>query len=390
MVGFVPLSYNLRSLMVRRSATLLTVFSIAATVGVLSGVLALQQGFQTLFTESGRDDVVVFLRPGATSEGESGIRREQVEVLKKTLPEVALDGAGRPLAAGETYLAVRLRKADGGETNVPIRGVQAESVGVHGDSFRILEGELFRLGQDELIVGEKLLARVRDAQLGEVLLLNTTPFRVVGTFGLDGPYASEIWGDVERLMAALERPVFQRVVARVRPGTDLEDLAQRMAQHPQVPVRVQSERQYLAAQTSVLSGILLTLGAVLGVVLGTAAVFTATNTMLAALSARTHEIGILLATGFRPFPIFLSFLFEALVLGLLGGLLGAAAVLPLSGIETGTTNSNTFTEVAFAFRVTPTVLASAITFALALGLLAGAWPAWRAARMRPIDALRSR
>lgn len=390
MAGLVPLSYNLRSLLVRRSATFLTVFSIAATVGVLSGVLALQQGFRTLFTQSGRDDVVVFLRPGATSEGESGIRREQVDVLKKALPEIALDEAGRPLASGESYLAVRLRKTDGGETNVPIRGVQIESLRVHGDDLRIRSGEVFRPGADELIVGEKLLGRIQDVQVGDVLLLNTTPFRIVGSFALEGPYSSEIWGDVERLMAALERPVFQRVVARVRPGTDVEALAERMVEHPQVPAKVLSEKQYLESQTSVLSGILLGLGTVLALVLGTAAVFTATNTMLAALAARTHEIGVLLATGFRPVPIFLSFLFEALVLGLLGGVIGALAVLPISGIETGTMNSNTFTEVAFAFRVTPTVLVTAITFALALGLIAGALPAWRAARLRPIEALRSR
>lgn len=390
MAGLVPLSYNLRSLLVRRSATFLTVFSIAATVGVLSGVLALQQGFRTLFTQSGRADVVVFLRPGATSEGESGIRREQVDVLKKSLPEIALDEAGRPLASGETYLAVRLHKLEGGETNVPIRGVETASLRVHGEAFRLLDGVTFRPGSDELIVGEKLLGRIRDVQVGDVLLLNTTPFRIVGSFALDGPYSSEIWGDVERLMAALERPAFQRVVARVRAEVDVAALAERMAEHPQVPAKVLTEKQYLESQTAMLSGILLGLGTLLALVLGTAAVFTATNTMLAALAARTHEIGVLLATGFRPIPIFCSFLFEALVLGLLGGVIGALAVMPISGIETGTVNSNTFTEVAFAFRVTPTVLVTAVTFALALGLIAGALPAWRAARLRPIEALRSR
>ena len=386
----VPLSYNVRSLLVRRSATLLTVLSIAATVAVLSGVLALQQGFQTLFTQSGRDDVVVFLRPGATSEGESGIQRDRVDVIKKTLPEIAVDAQGLPLASAESYLAVRMRKEDGGETNVPIRGVQPEAFRVFGDDLEIVEGERFTPGADELIVGRKLVGRVRGAEVGEVILLNTTPFRVVGIFALDGPYESELWGDADRLMDALERPVFQRVVARLRPDADVEALKQRMEEHEQAASKVMTEREYLAAQTSTLSGILLGLGTLLGVVMGTAAVFTAANTMLAALAARTHEIGILLSTGFRPFPVFLAFLFEALVLGLAGGVVGALAVLPLSGVETGTTNSDTFTEVAFAFRVTPTVVVTAIVFALALGLVAGAWPAWRAARMKPIDALRSR
>ena len=123
-------------------------------------------------------------------------------------------------------------------------------------------------------------------------------------------------------------------------------------------------------------------------IMGVAAVFTATNTMLAALASRTHEIGVLLSIGFRPFPIFLSFLMEAVILGLLGGLVGVLLTLPLSGIETGTTNFQTFTEVAFAFRVTPSVLTTAVSFALVLGLIAGAWPAWRAAHMDPVDAMR--
>lgn len=389
-MALVPLSYNLRSLWVRRSATLLTVLGIAATVAVLSGVLALQQGFATLFSEAGREDVVLFLRPGATSEGESGLRREQVEILKKSVPEIAVDEQGRPLAAGETYLAVRLFKLDGGETNVPIRGVSEATFRIFGDDLEIVEGRRFTPGAGEVMVGEPLTRRIGGCRVGEVLLLNTTPFRVVGVFRADGPYASEIWGDVERMMDALQRPVFQRVLARLRPEVDLESFTERMEKDQQVPAKVQTEREYLAAQTSMLSAILLGLGALLGVIMGSASVFTATNTMLAAVSARTHEIGILLASGYRPAPIFLSFLFESFVLGILGGALGALIVLPISGVETGTTNSNTFTEVAFAFRVTPMVIGVAIAFSTVLGLAAGALPAWRAARLRPIEALRRR
>jgi putative ABC transport system permease protein len=148
---------------------------------------------------------------------------------------------------------------------------------------------------------------------------------------------------------------------------------------------MQTERAYLAAQTSALSGTLLFLGGFLGAVMGVAAVFTATNTMLAAVAARTHEIGILLASGFRPGPIFLSFLAESLVVGLLGGAAGCAIVLPVHGLETGATNFNTFTEVAFAFRVTPAVLAKAVLFSVLLGLLGGAVPAWKASHLTPIQ-----
>jgi len=155
-----------------------------------------------------------------------------------------------------------------------------------------------------------------------------------------------------------------------------------------VPAKAVSEREYLASQTRVFSGVLIGLGAGLGLIMGVGAIFAATNTMLASVASRTSEIGILLSMGYRPVPIFLAFQLEALLLGLLGGLLGCLFALPFNGIETGAMNWNTFTEFAFAFRVTPLVLSVAVGFAVLLGLLGGAWPAWRAARMKPTEALR--
>jgi putative ABC transport system permease protein len=386
----VPLSYNARSLLVRKSATLLTVVSVGATVAVLSGVLALQQGFETLFAEAGRRDVAVFLRPGAIGEGESAFAPNRARQLIKQTNEIDVNADGLPLASAELFLALRLRKLDGGETNVPIRGVQPMTFAIRGDELRVVEGQRFRRGADEVIVGEKLTRRIQGCEVGQVIQLNTTPFKVVGVFESDGPFSSEIWGDLDRLAAALERPVYNRIIARMKPGVDLEQLAERMEDDPEVPAKVMDERAYLSAQTSALSGILRGLGFFLATIMGIAAVFTATNTMQAALAARSHEIGVLISLGFRPVPVFLSFLFESLLLGLLGGAVGALVTLPLNGIETGTTNFQTFTEVAFAFRITPEVLATAILFALVLGLLGGALPAWQAARLAPVEALRRR
>jgi putative ABC transport system permease protein len=387
-MALVPLSYNARSLAVRWSSTLMTVVSIGATVAVVAGVLALEQGFSTLFKEAGREDVAVLLRPGATNEGMSGITRAKTDVMIKTLEEFATDPQGRPMAAAEMYLAVRMHKLGGGETNVPIRGVQPMSFEIVGEGLRVIEGRRFRQGTDEVIVSDKLGRRIRGCVLGEVIRINTTPFEVVGVFESDGPYGSEIWGDVDRLADALNRPVFNRVVGVVREGVDIEAFAERLKEHDTVPAMVQSERAYLAAQTRALSAILNVLGGFLAVVMGIAAVFTATNTMQAALAARSHEIGILLSVGFRPLGVFLSFMFEALLLGLLGGAVGVLIVWPLNGIETGATNFDSFTEVAFAFRLTPRVLVSAVVFAVGLGLCGGALPAWRAARLNPVDALR--
>jgi len=387
-VALVPLSYNLRSLLVRWSATLLTVFGIGATVAVLAGVLALQQGFETLFTASGREDVIVFLRQGATNEGDSVFTLERSQILTKSLEEAESLNEGEPLIAGEMYLAVRRFKIDGGETNVPIRGVSPRSFDIYGDGVRQVEGRRFASGADEVIVGRKLVERIRDCQVGATLTLNTTPFKVVGVFDSDGPFSSEIWGDRDRIGEALERPVMNRIVAILKPGTDLEALKQRMDADPQVPSKVMTEKEYLTSQTEALSFVLRRLGLFLAIVMGTAAVFTATNTMLAALAARTYEIGILLAIGYRPYAIFLSFLFEALVLGLAGGAVGCLLALPLNGVDTGAMNFQTFTEVAFAFRVTPEVMVTAVVFALILGLVGGTWPALRAASMRPTEAMR--
>jgi putative ABC transport system permease protein len=387
-MALIPIGYNARSLFVRWSATLLTVVSVGATVAVLAGVLALQQGFRTLFTNAGREDVAVFLRPGATAEGESFFSRKQAEVLVKSLPEIAEDEEGRPLASPELYLAVRLRKTDGGETNVPIRGVQAASFRIRGDGLRLVDGDRFTSGEDEIIVGRALTERIRGAKRGDVITLNITPFRVVGVFDSDGPFESEIWGDLDRLSEALERPVYSRVIAKLRPGTDPEALSARLEEDRQAPAKVMTEARYLESQSTALSGTLIGLGAFLGFVMGTAAVFTGTNTMLAAIAARTHEIGILISLGFRPVAIFVAFLLESLLLALLGGVVGCLMVIPLNGVRTGTTNFQTFTEVAFAFRVTSPVLMTAVIFAVALGLLGGAWPAWRAARMGAVQALR--
>lgn len=384
----VPLSYNLRSLWVRRSATILTVLGIGATVAVLCGVLALQQGFHTLFVQNGRDDIVVFLRPGAITEGDSVFTLERAQILMKSVPEIERPEQGPPLVSAEMYLAVRRFKVDGGETNVPIRGVQPATFDVIGSSLTVTEGRRFASGSDEVIVGRKLVDRIQNCHVGDQLLINATPFKVVGVLDHDGPFQSEIWGDHDRLAEALERPIFNRIIARLQPGTDLDDFAKRMSEDPQVPAIVQTERDYFESQTQVMSGVLMGLGKFLAVIMGIGAVFTAANTMLAALAARTHEIGILLSLGFRPFAVFLSFLFEATVLCLIGGAVGCVLALPLNGVNTGTMNFQTFTEVAFAFKVTPFVMIAAVLFSLALGLIGGTWPAIRAARMRPTVAMR--
>lgn len=389
-MALVPLSYNVRSLFVRWSATLLTVLGIGATVAVVAGVLALQAGFARLFSESGRDDLVVFLRPGANNEGDSSFTRERAQILIKSRPEIATDASSAPLASMECYAAVRRNRLGGGETNVPIRGIEQRSLDLNAGHVSLLEGRWFAPGNDEVTVGRNISEKFQDCKVGDVVVFNTTPFKVVGVFDSAGPFASEVWGDLDRILEALERPGANRVIARLKPGVDLAEFRTALEKDQQTPAKVLTEREYLTSQTKALSFMLIGLGVALGLIMGIAAIMTATNTMLAALAARTHEIGVLLSIGFRPFSVFLSFLFEATVLGLLGGLAGCVMVLPINGIETSTTNFQTFTDVSFGFRVTPDLLVISVLFSLVLGVCGGAWPAFRAAMMKPTEALRRR
>lgn len=388
-MALVPFAYSTRSLWQRRGATSLAVLSIAATVAVLAGMLCLQQGFVTMQTQGGRTDLGIFLRPGANSEGESAFDLERAQVVLKEVPEIAVGENGAPLASAETFLAISLPKLDGGKTNVPLRGVQPATFAIHGDDVRIVPGgRNFMPGTDEVIVGQAMTDRIQNCKVGDVLVINLTPFRVVGVFEARGSYRSEIWGDVDRFREALDTEHYSRILARLRPEVAAKDLHERLKDHPRSPAKVVDEQSYLAAQTGMLSGLLGIMGSFLGVLMGIGAVFTGTNSMLSLVSARTHEIGILLATGFRPWAIFVSFLFEAALLGVCGGLLGCLLVLPLNGMRTGTTNFETFTEIAFSFQMTPSVLFDALRFAAILGIIGGAFPAWRACRMTPTQALR--
>jgi putative ABC transport system permease protein len=384
-----PLRYSLRNVMVRRVSALFTALGIAMTVAVFAGVLALRTGFEQLYKDRGRTDIAVYMRPGAMSEGESGLTREQVEILVKERPEIAREEAsGRPLAAAESFLAVYMEMTEGGLTNVPLRGVQPMSVPLRQGRVGVGEGRWFEWGTDEVVVGRPLTERMQDCRVGDTLVLNMTPFKVVGVLESESAEGGEVWGDVERMLEALQRPAFSRVIAQVLPGTDIPAVSRELEHDARVPVQVFSELEYMARQTNITGQMLTFLADVLSVIMGLAAVLGAMNTMLASVAARTHEIGVLLALGYRRGAIFVSFLIESAAIGLLGGLLGLLIALPFDGVETGLANWNTFTDVSFAFALTPTLALQSFALAFVLGVLGGALPALRAARLKPVEAFR--
>lgn len=384
-----PLSYPLRNLAVRKSTTLLTALGVAMTVAVFAGVFSLRDGFQRAYEVGGRADLGIYLRPGANAEGESGIARDRVEILLDERPEIARRPDGSPLAAAETFLAVYMEQAGGGLTNVPLRGIQPASLELHGERLRLADGRWLQWGSDEVVVGRPLTERMKNCRIGDVLTLNTTPFRVVGVYDLHGAQGGEVWGDVERMMEALDRPFYQRVIAQLREDVDLDAVAEELENDARVASKFVDERSYLKAQTGMLGGMLTVLASVLTVIMSLGAVIGSAITMSAAVSARTHEVGVLMAIGYTRAAVVLTLLIEAALIGLVGGAFGLLLALPFDGLQTGMTNWNTFTDVSFRFDLTPALALKSFLLAFTLGVIGGIVPALRAARLKPVEALRS-
>ncbi len=383
-----PTGYTTRNLLRRRSQVLFTALGIGFTTAVLCGVLSLRNGFEQLFRPLGADEVAVYLRLGASSEGQSGIPREAARTIIKERPEILRDAQGKPRAAAECFLAMYMEKIDGGLVNAPLRGIEEASLTIYTSPPRLLEGRWPDWGSDEVVVGRPLVNRMKDCALGDTLKLNTTPFKVVGIYEFDSSQGSEIWGPVERMLEALDRPAYSRVIARVDPDLDYQEATRQLEADPRLNFSITRQSEYLANQTTGLSTSLLYLSVFLTIIMGSAAVIGTMNTMLATVASRTHEIGILLAIGYSRIEVFLSFLLESAQVGLIGGILGLLMVAPFHGVETGAANFNTFTDISFSFQLSPTIAITAFTVSFCLGLVGGAIPAWVAANRSVVDAIR--
>jgi len=383
-----PTGYTTRNLMRRRSQVLFTALGIAFTTAVLCGILSLRNGFEQLFRPLGAEEGGGLPEDRATSEGDSGIPRESARIIIKERPEILRDDQGNPLAAAECFLALYMEKMNGGLVNAPLRGIEEASLKLHPTPPRLLEGRWPDWGSDEVVVGRPLVSRLKNCSLGDTLTLNTTPFAVVGVYEFDNSQGSEIWGPVERMLEALDRPVYNRVIARVHPDLDFAMATEQLEEDPRLSFSITRQSEYLAAQTTGLSTSLLLLSIFLTIIMGSAAVIGTMNTMLATVASRTHEIGILLAIGYSRIEVFLAFLLESAQVGLIGGMIGLLMVAPFHGIETGAANFNTFTDISFSFQLSPTIALTSVLLSFLLGLIGGAIPAWIAANRSVVDAIR--
>lgn len=381
--------FSLRTIPARKGAALTTAIGIAGVVAVFVGVLSIAEGFRAAMTVSGSQDVAIVLRAGADSEMTSGLTREETRLIADA-PGIARN-EGAPFTSAELFVMVNLpKRSTGTDANVPMRGVGKEAMAVRSD-FQILEGRNIELGKNEVIAGVGAARSFAGLDVGKKVKIGMIDWDVVGIFsGGGGSAESEIWTDSAVLQPAYNRQDgFQSVYAKLISPQDIDQFKRALESNPQLKVKAMLQSEWLSEQSTMLTGFVQSIGYFITGLMALGALFGALNTMYSAVAARTREIATLRALGFGASPIVLSVMFESLVLSLAGGIAGAAAAyFALDGYQASTINWQSFSQIAFAFTVTPALLASAIAWAAAIGVLGGLFPAIRAARLPIATALR--
>ncbi|MBM4000006.1 MAG: ABC transporter permease [Planctomycetes bacterium] len=381
--------FSLRTIPERKGAVTAAAVGIAGVVAVLVGVLSIAEGFRAAMSAPANDDVALVLRSGADSEMTSGLSRDETRLIADA-PGVAR-GAEGALASAELFVMINLpMRSTGTDANVPLRGVEKTAVAVRGDIL-VLEGRMFATGRNEVIVGAGAARSFAGLDVGRKFRVGPNEWEVVGIFsGGSGAEESEIWTDAAVLQPAYNRgDSFQAVYARLRSADAFREFKDALTSNPRLRVRPLLQAEYLAEQSSALTSFIQGLGLGIAGLMALGALFGALNTMYSAVAARTREIATLRALGFGAGPVILSVIIESLVVALIGGAAGAAAAyVAFDGFQASTINWQTFSQVAFAFAVTPRLLVTAIAWAAAIGLLGGLFPAIRAARLPLAVALR--
>jgi putative ABC transport system permease protein len=386
----IPVTYNLRSARERWMSSVVAVLGIAGTVGVFVAMLALARGFKATVTSSGLPQNVIVQRSGSDTEMTSILTMDDVRVLEDA-PQVARAG-DTPLVSPEVVVVAPIPLRDTGtDANVSVRGVLPRVLGVR-ENVKLVEGRFIKTGLAEAVVGKGARHAYQGLDLGATVRIGAGTWTIVGVFdGRGTAFDSEVWADASVLDGFYQRPtnVFQSATVRLRSKDDFDAFAAALKGDPRVNLQAQREPEYYEKQSQLITTVITVLGTLIAVVMGLGAVFGALNTMYSAVSERSREIAVLRAIGFGGGAVVLSFFVEALVIAFVGGLVGCVAVLPVNGLTTGTMNWQTFSHLAFAFRVTPDLLAFGMVFALLMGALGGLPPAIRAARANVAHTLRA-
>jgi len=385
-VGSVPISYNLRSVRARWTSTIVAILGIAGTVGVFVAMLSLARGFRSTLVASGSPTNALVKRAGASSEMMGGITLDSVKVLQDA-PGIARDNSG-PLVTQEVVGVVPFPLVSTGtDANVQIRGVSPNVLRIRTFA-KIVQGRMFVPGLTELVVGKNASRTYAGLTLGNTVNFAGGRWKVVGVFDAGGSaFDSEVWCDGRILAQVLKRPenIFQSATVRLASADSFQRFKDAVTSDPRMNVDVIREIDYYAKQSTTMTRLITVLGGLVAAIMAIGAVFGALNTMYSAVAERGREIATMRALGFSAWHVVLSFLFEALLISFIAGLVGCLAVLPLNGLTTNTMNFQTFSNVAFAFRITLGLLVLGVLFGLIMGVLGGMIPALRAA-FRPVAA----
>ncbi len=380
----IPFVYNFRSVTARWTSSIVAVLGIAGTVGVFVAMLSLARGFRATLVASGSDDNAIVLRAGATSEMMSGIKLEDIKILQDA-PGVAR-ASDAPLVTSEVVVVAPFPlRATGTDANAQIRGVSANVLTIRRN-VKIVQGRMFQPGLAELIVGKNASSSYSGLTLGNTVNFGGGHWQVVGIFDAGGSaFDSEVWCDARVLDDVYKRPsnIFQSATVHLSSPGAFEQFKDAVTSDRRLNFDVTREIDYYAKQSTRMTQLITILGGLVAFVMAIGAVFGALNTMYSAVAERGREIATMRALGFGGGAVVFSFLVEALLISFVGGAIGCVAVLPLNGLTTGTMNWQTFSQLAFAFRITPALLLAGIVFALLMGLLGGLPPAMRAA-WRPV------
>jgi putative ABC transport system permease protein len=380
---------SIRTVPQRVGPSIVAVVGIAGVVVVFVSVLSIGEGFRAALVGAGSPDRAIVMRNGSESEMTSGLLGPETDTIKEA-PGLAY-AANRPLAAAEMYVIVDLNKrSTGTPANVPIRGIEPASVTIRPE-VTIVQGRMLQFGTNEAIVGAAALRQFVGVDLGTEYRSGQLTLKIVGVFTARGSVAeSEIWCDAKVLQGAYRRGnSYQSVLAKLDSPGSFDTFKNWLTTNPQLNVSVRRESEYYAAQTQVMTSLIEGIGYIIAALMGVGAVFGAILTMYTAVATRTREIATLRALGFNTLSVLISVLGESLALAAVGGLAGGIlAYLGFNGYETSTMNFQTFSQVAFAFAVTPSLLVQGLTYALLMGLIGGLLPAVRAARLPISSALR--
>jgi putative ABC transport system permease protein len=380
----IPVIYNFRSVKERWTSAIVAVLGIAGTVGVFIAMLSLARGFRSTLVSSGSEDNAIVMRAGATSEMMSGVNLDSVKILQDA-PGVARGSEGPLVTSEVVVIAPFPLKTNGADANVQIRGVSPNVLSIR-NHFKMKEGRMFGAGLSELIVGKNANTTYSGLTLGNTVNFGGGHWKIVGVFDAGGSsFDSEVWCDARVLDDVYKRPsnIFQSITVHLTSPNALQQFKDSVTSDPRLNVDVMREIDYYAKQSTTMTRLITVLGGLVASVMAIGAIFGALNTMYSAVAERGREIATMRALGFGAAAVVLSFVIEALLISFIGGAVGAVAVLPLNGLTTSAMNFQTFSNLAFAFKITPPLLIGGIVFALVMGLVGGLPPAIRAAR-RPV------